>query len=77
MLHTTTPAPTLAQALVAWWFRLFLAVVEPWIAPRPAARRQATARSIPARPTAPAQRLYPIPPERAHLYARAADEGWD
>lgn len=73
MLHTTTQSPTFAQALVAWWFRLFLAVAEPLINPQPAVRQPPLARrTVPST----GQRLYPIPPERVHLYAHAADEGW-
>ncbi len=73
MLNTTTQSPTFAQTLVAWWFRLFLAVAGQFTNLQSTVRQPAVAR----RPASPCgQRLYPIPPERAHLYARAADEGW-
>ena len=67
MLNATTRPPVpFGHVLAAGAFRLFLALFGP--------RVQAVPRR--AQPAFQAQRLYPIGPERAHLYARAADEAW-
>ena len=68
MLNAPThPTVSLGQVLVAGAFRLFL-VLFGQRAAQPATRRR--------QPGPLPQRLYPIPPARAHLYARAADEAW-
>jgi hypothetical protein len=68
MLNATThPQVTLGQTLIAGAFRQFL-VLFGQRAAQPAPRH--------LKPGYQAQRLYPISPARAHLYARAADEAW-
>ena len=61
------PTVSLGQVLFAGAFRLFLALFGQRAA-QPAPRRR--------QPVLHTQRLYPIPPARAHLYAHAADEAW-
>jgi hypothetical protein len=68
MLNTTArPSATLGQVLLAGAFRLFLALFGSRAAQTAPRRTQ---------PLPQAQRLYPISPARAHLYAHAADEAW-
>ncbi len=60
MLHTTTlERRGWWHSLMNWWNRLHA---------RPLAGKK------PGSTRAPLPRRFPIPPERAHLYARAADE---
>lgn len=60
MLHTTTlERRGWWHSLLNWWHRL-----------RPPFLASKKTRSTPA----PLPRRFPIPPGRAHLYARAADE---
>ncbi len=60
MLNTITRRRTWLQSVLAWWQQ------------RHNASHQQTVSRSPVYSSLP--RRYPIPPERAHLYARAADE---
>ena len=58
MLITSARPRVWWHSLLQWWYRFRLALLE-----TPAPRAYVGA-----------PRRYPIPPEKAHLYARAADE---
>ncbi len=71
MLAVSSPRPLLSgwQRLAIWLGRLLMGAPEAAVAQPDLSHAQAHLRNL-------SQRRYPISPAHAHLYARAADEGF-
>ena len=76
MLNTSARHHTLSEAFAVWVDR-FRAYIHRITAPTPTPAYTAPVLTAATHPQSymGVPRRYPIPPEKAHLYARAADEG--